>query len=193
MRLFVAADLDQAARAAVAAEQTRLRALDVKGAAIRWVRSEHLHLTLLFIGEVDDAPATALAAALEPRVRQRPFEASFGGLGVFPDRGAPRALWIGVRAGEAELIALAREVTARVSRAGISVAARALVPHLTIGRWKGPSSSARRRVQSVDSHETLARVRIDRATLYQSRPSSAGPTYIPLAHATLAVDDVSCR
>ena len=55
MRLFIAVDLDDTARAAIAAEQKRVAAaLGDARSAMKWVKPEHMHLTLVFLGEVSD-------------------------------------------------------------------------------------------------------------------------------------------
>ena len=102
MRLFVAVDLDDAARASIAAQQDRLRRT-AGGSAIRWVRPEHLHMTLVFLGEVAEQRANAVIEAYAAPAIMQPFDLAFSGIGAFPPRGAPRALWIGVSRGESEL------------------------------------------------------------------------------------------
>lgn len=185
MRLFVAVDLDSEARSAIeAARIDRLRAArDVS--PIRWVQPAQMHLTLVFIGDADDARAAALVAAIDRPVRLPPFELVFGGFGVFPPRGAPRAIWIGVSEGEAGLRALQREIAGRVAGTGAPLESRPFSPHLTLGRWKQSRSSDRGRVLGGAPACALARLRIDHATLYRSQVSSQGPTYTALARANL--------
>jgi 2'-5' RNA ligase len=194
MRLFVAIDLDDRARAAVAAEQKRLAALDPGGSPLRWVRSEQLHLTIAFIGEVEESRASLAASALSEGVDQPPFEVVFEGLGVFPPRGAPRALWVGVGRGEAALRALAHGIAEVLARAGFVLEGRPFSPHLTLARWKTSRPGDRLRIlaegagprRSAGSAPGIqARVAVDHATLYCSRLSSSGPSYTGLARANL--------
>src|SRR5262249_18116230 len=135
MRAFVAVDLDDRAREAVAAEQRRLRALLDPG-SLRWVGVAHLHLTLVFLADVPVAQRPALVAAFERPVAQRRFDLTRGGSGVFPPRGAPRALWIGVSAGGSELTTLHDEVVRRVRVLGARLESRPFNAHLTLARWK---------------------------------------------------------
>jgi 2'-5' RNA ligase len=186
VRLFVAVDVDAPSRAAIAAEQQRLRAAAERGSPLRWVRPEQLHLTLVFLGEVDDARADDVIAAIGQPVEQPPIDLVFAGQGVFPPRGAPRALWIGLGSGDAELRALQRVLADRVARLAIPLESRPFSPHLTLGRWKASRPSDRAIVESAFHDRIVARLRVDRATLYRSRISSAGPTYIELTRATLA-------
>ena len=191
MRLFVAVDLDADARAAVAAEQRRLRENASDGSPLRWVKPEHLHITLVFLGEIAEPRSNAVIAAYAEPAPMPPFDLVFRGLGAFPPRGSPRALWIGVGEGASELTGLQAMMEARAQALGVPLESRPFSPHLTIARWKNSRPSDRRRLTSTDdSHhradvERVARVRVTRATLYQSQLGSNGPTYTPRAHVTL--------
>jgi RNA 2',3'-cyclic 3'-phosphodiesterase len=186
VRLFVAVDLDDEARAAIATEQQRLRALAAGESAIRWVRPEQMHMTLVFLGEVDSARAGEVVGAMSRSVEQAAFDLTFAGFGAFPPRGAPRAFWIGVAAGQTELRALQETLSKRIAALGIAIEARQFSPHLTLARWKMSRPADRSRMLTSTHDRIVARTRIDRATLYQSRLSSAGSTYVELARATLS-------
>src|SRR5205809_4097642 len=97
MRLFVAIDLGDEVRAAIAAEQRRVgEALGGARSTLRWVRPEHIHLTLVFLGEVDEGSSGAIVDAMSEPLDHAAFALVLGGLGVFPPQGAPRVLWLGV-------------------------------------------------------------------------------------------------
>src|SRR5438128_3556045 len=121
MRLFVAADVPDAARDAIAAEQKPIasalgekkREPSRRAGALKWVKPEHSHLTLVFLGDVEDARVASVVEAVGRDIDAPPFDVVFEGLGVFPPRGAPRVLWIGVAAGASQLIELQRELSRR--------------------------------------------------------------------------------
>jgi len=187
MRLFIAVDLDDEARAAIADEQRRLKvAFDDGRSSIKWVRADHMHLTLVFLGEVPEARAPAIVDTVNQPVARPPFDLVFAGIGVFPPRGAPNVLWVGAAAGEADSIGLQRELADRVRRLGVEIDQRPFHPHLTLARWKTSRGADRSRALAARRDGAIARVHVDHATLYQSRLSSAGPTYTPLARATLS-------
>jgi len=142
-------------------------------------------MTLLFFGEIDEMRADAVVTAYAEPAGSPPFDLVFRGIGVFPPRGAPRALWIAVAEGEERLKDLHQELAARASQLGIALEARVFSPHLSLARWKTSRPSDRGRMLAHATDVTIARVRVERATLYRSHLSSAGPTYTPLAHATL--------
>ena len=97
VRLFVAIALDQTTRDRVVAAQRRLvSALGTAAKSLRIVGAEQLHLTLAFVGEVEDSRAAAIASRLAVEIEQPPFTLTLGSAGVFPARGASRVLWLGV-------------------------------------------------------------------------------------------------
>jgi 2'-5' RNA ligase len=187
MRLFVAVDLSDAARRALAAEQKRIAAaLGSSAGGLRWVNADVAHLTLVFLGNVDDRRVPALVEAIGRDVMQAPFEMVVEGLGVFPPQRAPRVLWLGVTGGAAELIQLQGDLARRIAALGYPREDRAFHPHLTLGRWKASRPADRDRVLKLAHPGESTRTAIDRATLYQSRLSPSGSAYTALAHASLA-------
>lgn len=186
MRLFVAADLDERARASLAGSIGLLRAhLEPAGVGqphpVKWVDARQLHLTLHFLGEIDDRRVPAIVSALGDPLPMAPVDVALGGWGVFPARGAPRVIWIGVTAGTAGLSTAHRLLGARLQALGLRLEPRPLSPHLTVGRVKdavGPAWSA---AMAEAAPPAAVTCRVDHCTLYQSRLSPAGPTYLSQA------------
>jgi 2'-5' RNA ligase len=185
MRLFVALDLDDDARRAVAALQPCVVAAIGAGRSVRTVDPARMHLTLAFLGEIAEGNVPPIVDALSRSIDRRPFAAEFQGLGVFPPRGAPRILWIGVGRGGSEIIELQREVSRRLEGLGIILEQRPFHPHLTLARWRTSRRADRPRALSAESGVAVALVNVDHVTLYQSRLSPAGPAYAALARAAL--------
>ena len=198
MRLFVAVDLSDEAREAIAVLQKLLAGpLSKSKEGLKLVEPSRMHLTLLFIGEARDERVPAIVESMNAPAGLPPFDVTFGGVGVFPPRGAPRVLWVGIAEGAASLERLQHDIVERVRAVGIAFDDRPFHPHLTLGRWRGDDrkrSSAERRstperlrreVATLDRSDRIASVRVTRATLYQSRLSSSGAAYTALAHATL--------
>ena len=144
MRLFLAVSLDDHARASLSRSVADLRAYlqhaQPEGArAVKWVETRNLHLTLHFLGEVDDRRVPGLVAALEEPFPMAPFDLAFGGWGVFPPKGPARVIWTGVTGGEPALITLHRLAAERLAGQGLAIEQRPLAPHLTVGRVKDPT------------------------------------------------------
>ena len=184
MRIFAAIDLTDDARAAIAAEQAAIVSSlgdDARGLGI--VRPELMHLTLAFVGDAIDAVGAAIVESMHLDITQAPFELTFGGVGTFPPRGAPRTLWLGVIGGADAVIALQTSVASRFEAAGAQQDRRPFHPHLTLARWRHTSGSFRSK--TADGNHRVATVEVAGVTLYQSRLSSSGPTHARLAHARL--------
>ena len=185
MRLFIAIDLDDDARRDIAAEQKRLMRELAGASSLRMVRPEQMHLTLAFLGEVDEVRGAAIGDAMRGDVKAGPFPIVYAGLGVFPPHGAPRVLWLGVTTGRDDAIAVQRQIADRLTRVGIEPEQRAFHPHLTLARWRTSTPSDRRRLLAADRGAQIARVDAAAVTLYQSRLSPSGPSYTALATAAL--------
>ena len=103
-----------------------------RGLPVKWVRPEALHLTLKFLGDVDDAREPNLRAALG-QVGGGPVSLHIEGFGVFPDFRRPRIVWAGV-APDPALELLQHRVEQVFAPLGFPTEARAFQPHLTLGR-----------------------------------------------------------
>jgi 2'-5' RNA ligase len=108
---------------------------------VRWLTPDQQHLTLRFIGEVDQGRVDEIAEALA-LVEGLPFELKLEGLGHFPPRGEPKVLWVGVSRNP-ELGALKRRVDRALAAVGIEPEARKFAPHVTLARLRGPLSAER--------------------------------------------------
>src|SRR5262245_38553481 len=97
VRIFVGIDVGDAVQAAASVAQARLAK---SGADGKWVPPQNFHLTLTFLGELDDRDlhgvCRAVAAAAKPLV---PFRLAFGGIGAFPNLRRPKVLWTGLTDG----------------------------------------------------------------------------------------------
>lgn len=101
---------------------------------VKWVPPEGVHLTLKFLGEVDETRQPALIAALGAAARGvRPISLAVREAGVFPDLDRPRVFWAGVESDPA-LELLADGVERGFASLGFATEARAFRPHLTLGR-----------------------------------------------------------
>ena len=191
MRLFAAVDLDPSVRSAARSVAERLgRVLAGPGArrrsGVSWVREENLHLTMRFLGEVDDGRAAELVERFGEPCETATFSIELCGIGIFPPSGPPRVVWIGVTNGADRLAVLDAEVERRMAAAGFGRDDRPFRAHLTIGRVKdalGPSGGRQMLAEPVGS---LGTSRVTHVVLYESRLSARGPTYVALARAPLS-------
>jgi 2'-5' RNA ligase len=183
VRLFAAVDLDDVVRREVAATIDALRARfeRQRGARrMRWVSADRLHLTLLFVGYVPRGTGQAIAERLKAPLSVPAFNVAVGGLGTFPETGGPRVVWLAITEGAAALQGLAREVAARLAEVEFRREARPFSPHLTLGRFKERGHAADRDALLAGQVRAAGRCRVDHVTLYRSRLSPQGPTYVPV-------------
>lgn len=139
MRLFVAIALPDAS----AGELERVVApLRPAWPGLRWTGIDAWHLTLAFLGEVDQALTGKLAVRLErAAARHSRLALSLGGAGAFPNASRARVLWTGIQGDKRGLAALAASVAAGMRRAGAPPASegRRYQPHLTLARCRTPA------------------------------------------------------
>lgn len=125
-RLFIAIDLPRP----VCWTLGKLLANPPRG--VRPVLAGQMHLTLHFLGDVEDGRRAALRQALS-RVRHEPFTIAIRGTGVFPPRGRPSVLWAGL-AESVPLAGLYAALGAAIEGCGLEVERRPYVPHVTLAR-----------------------------------------------------------
>ena len=188
MRLFVAIDVGPtiASAAATLVEQLQGRAAKLSPLAkITWIPVDRMHLTVRFIGHADEPQYQAIASVLQPALSTRPFDLRVRGTGAFPKSGPPRAIWCGISDGLEQLQDVEREITERLEGVGVPPDDRRYSPHLTLARIReahGLRSSA-----LLDSTRDLdfGAARVEAITLFESRLSPKGPTYVALQETSL--------
>ena len=183
MRLFVAINLPGPFREELAALIARLKR-DITGP--KWVRAEGIHLTLRFLGEVGEAELPRLLAALSTVAdgAGQSFTVHAGGLGLFPDQGRPRVLWIGLHEATGALVALQGRIESAVRAEGlpgIKNEDRSFRPHLTLARLDDAGASIPMKV-FVGSHraEHLGSFEVSTVTLFRSILGPGGARYDPI-------------
>ena len=143
MRLFVAVTPPAPVLDHLAAAVADVRAgcpadLD---AALTWTLPAQWHVTLAFLGEVDDATADRLGRRLARLAgRHQPVRLAVAGAGGFGSARRARVLWVGVHGDRKPLRRLAQGVSAAAGRERIEVASgRGYRPHLTLARARQPT------------------------------------------------------
>jgi len=149
----------------------------------RWVDPENYHLTLRFIGDIDDALAREIAGLLS-RVRRRPFELRLDGLSSFGGR-KPRALVAAV-APVAPLMELQAEHERLLQRLGLEPEGRKYTPHVTMARLRDSSSRQVADYLTARAHYRSAPFDVSRFVLFSSRASVGGGPYLVEAAYPLA-------
>ncbi len=181
MRLFVALDLPADILQRLAAF---LRGLQDSTSAARWIPLDQLHVTLKFIGHVEQALLPAIQAALEPLRLPAPLDIGVRGTAFFPSPASPRVLCATVHSSPA-LPALASSIEDVLDPLGIPRESRAFRPHLTLARFKsGAALSSLRQALAAAGNGDFGSARLSRFRLYQSLLLPAAAQYVPLADFT---------
>jgi 2'-5' RNA ligase len=179
IRAFIAIDLPDDVRAAIAKAQADLR--QTVGVKISWAKVENLHLTLQFLGDVEESAVEAIRAALAGIAGDHaPFELKVAGAGAFPDERRPRVLWIGCEHGE--LTALAKSVHAAMRPLGFEPEQREFTAHLTLGRVKQarPDDALTRALDSI-KNAAFGAMRVEAIHLMRSELHPDGSIYSKLS------------
>lgn len=180
MRLFIGVELnDQVREAAAQIAESLKRELGDRVDA-RWIPAANLHITLCFIGEIEDHRSEDLLRILNRPFDEPAFDIDVSGLGMFPPSGAPRAIWLGVRSGGECLARVHSELAARLVPFGFEPERRAYSPHLTIARVKDvPRVIGYRAIRETASAipSVAGRCHVTSITVFRSRLSPKGPSY----------------
>ncbi len=176
MRLFVAIELPERVRSAVDDLVGRWRSSLPKA---RWVAASNLHLTLAFLGEVDEARLPGLATGLTGAVAGRAgFQLHLRGSGCFPPNGRARVAWLGF-AESPEVVDLHAAV-GRALRAAVGhePERRPFHPHLTVARCSPPWPAAANRRWSRAAESSVGEAfEVSSVALVRSRLGAGGAAY----------------
>ena len=140
----------------------------------RWVDPGNFHLTLRFIGEVDEGVAADIDEALM-RLRARRFTLQLAGTGVFGG-GKPRALWVGVER-HPELVALRDKIEKALIRIGLEPEQRKFAPHVTLARLREPVLDNLSEFLAANAQFRAAPLPVEQFSLIASFPTKAGSIY----------------
>ena len=185
MRCFVAIELSKKIRSQLAGLQRRLAAAD---AGIRWVKPEHLHVTIKFLGEVEDGAMRSVCRAIAEAARLcQPFDLRVAGAGCFPRQGRDvRVVWAGLTEPSGELQRCHEWLDAALEPLGIPAESRPFSFHVTLGRARSPRKAAglRARLDGFADFDAGAQS-VGEMVFFESRLQKTGPEYTVLVRERL--------
>lgn len=183
MRLFIGIPLPgeyaQIIRQIQAAWKKRL------ASKVSWVRPELAHVTLRFLGEVDEDKVPVIVQAMQDAARGS-FAAQGGAGGFFPAVGAPRVIWVGLRKGREECAAYFEKLDGGLAQAGFSAEPKPFSPHLTVARVKAAARNDGWTGLLVDLKRDWPAFTVSHVVLWQSILKASGPEYHRVAEVGLA-------
>ncbi|MDD5134087.1 MAG: RNA 2',3'-cyclic phosphodiesterase [Phycisphaerae bacterium] len=186
MRLFIAIDIDDSVLVSVAKLQEQVKDRMKNRNGLKWVGPELMHLTLKFLGEVDETRIEEITDAITiVCLEKKIFEFRLSVIGSF---GRPaKVLWLGSAEQNAELAALAESIEQGLSELGFEKETRPFSAHLTLARIKdnGVDKNLRRIVSDFEKIKPMT-VKVDSVCLYKSQLTSDGPVYTLLRKVELS-------
>ncbi len=156
--------------------------VEVKKSGIEagWVKPDNIHLTVIFMGDVDEKDIPAIISGIDNTVgKYEPFRISLGGMGIFPDARKPRVLWLGLD-GEIERLASLRDaMQTPLEVYGIEQEKRAFRPHLTLGRFRKPVKDRDALKKCIDTYRDISGPdgKLDELILFKSDLRQGGSVY----------------
>jgi 2'-5' RNA ligase len=185
IRAFLALNLPVAVVEEVRGLQSELREeARTAGMKVSWVPAPNMHVTLRFLGDVQEEVASAILDTLQKDLAGTgTLMLEVKGLGVFPDPAKPRVIWVGVVSAEDVVAALAKKVDGALERLGFEPESRPFHAHLTLGRVKHGGG-----VQPMlDAHGDAAfgQCSVHEVVLYKSVLQRSGAEYTALGRVPL--------
>lgn len=145
-----------------------------------------LHITLSFIGEIEDGRTSDIVNALtEAAEGIGPFDITLEKMGSFPGKNGPRIVWIGTYS-NGIIEALTEKLSERLKALGVEHDVKKFVPHITVGRTRDGFGSplATDVIEKYGDTEFFKFV-CDKLTVYSSELRPEGPIHRAISHVTL--------
>lgn len=188
MRVFIAVNLSVEAKKELQDLTLKLQKFHWP---VRWEKPEKIHITLTFLGELQQLKLEKLRSSVEKAcLGVKPFEIFFKGLGAFPDFVRPRVVWVGLKGDLKSLAALQKGIEKELKKADILFDKKPFVPHMTIGRVKkGISKGALRdlgkKIAKLRKIDFQSRILVDSVEITKSDLLPEGSVYTRLAMISL--------
>lgn len=186
IRTFIAVGINRTVRDRALELQEKLAE---SGVAVKWVEPDNLHITLHFLGEVDERDLIKVCRAVEEACRTRePFTMSLASTGAFPNTRRPKTLWAGIGEGTQDLVAIHDALEPSLMELGCYRREdRPYSPHLTLGRVKGDEASEPLATAlAKNAGWQGGDVQVREVLVMSSELRQDGPTYAVMSRARLA-------
>ena len=156
-----------------------IRKLSELDGGIQWVPTDNLHLTLKFLGDVENTEIHDICKVVSDICYQYdPFPLTFAGAGAFPDLNRPRILYVGAEDPTGALVEMVSEMETELAKLGFKPEPRDYRPHLTIGRSRNRRISAEA-LEEIQAQEDkhFGDMEVDIVEFIASFLDKTGPTY----------------
>jgi 2'-5' RNA ligase len=188
MRVFIAIDISDQIRKALGDLQSELQSkADIKKSDAKWVKPDSIHLTLKFLGEIEDKQLADVCNIVKDVAgRHENFELSVESVGCFGGKSA-RVVWVGAGEGSENLLQLAKDLQQQFALAGWPAEQREFAGHMTLCRVKNSQAGVKLAQMAKDyEHLRLGAILADSVRVYQSQLTPSGPIYTLLGNYKLS-------
>jgi 2'-5' RNA ligase len=179
MRTFIAIELPQEIKDYLANLENQLK---TSQADVKWVEPKNIHLTLKFLGEIDEKKLEKTEKIIEEVTKEtNTFPIRLSSVGAFPKINYPRVIWVGIDKGDNETKEIAEALEEKIAKIGIPKEDRPFSSHITIGRTRS-SKNREKLVQNLNElassfgQENLE-FSATKITLFKSTLTPKGPIY----------------
>jgi len=182
MRAFFCFELEDELKRRLDEITQRLRRVPVRAS---WVKVENLHITLRFLGEIDEGLVPQLKGVAEEALAASGLDGALrwelDRLGAFPSVERPRVVWVGSSEEPEGLLRLAAALEESLRPLGFEPERERFVTHITLGRVKERGPAVEPLVEALRSHPPFRhRARAEGITLMESRLTPQGAIYTPV-------------
>jgi len=191
MRTFIAIKLPTQIKDYLASLQEELKK---SGADVKWVAPDNIHITLKFLGEIDEKQLGEISLIMD-RVSSdiKGFTVNLDTPGAFPNIKSPRVIWMGLNKGDQQLKTIAKELEERIEKLGIPKEDRAFSSHITLGRTRSGLNRdkliAALQIASKPRNQTqTSEFPVTSVTLFKSTLTPKGPIYEVVKESSLKTD-----
>lgn len=184
LRTFVAVEISEEIRKGLSDLITRLK---TTGADVKWVAPENIHITLKFLGYIEDTQVAAVSELIRKAAASiNSFTVAIKHLGVFPNTKKPRVIFVVAHEKGNNLATIYSRLDESLTELGIEREGREFTPHLTVGRVKS-SKNLKALAEAMDSlkESSFGQQTVEDVVLMQSDLKPTGPIYKKLAYFSL--------
>jgi 2'-5' RNA ligase len=185
-RIFIEVEIPDHVRQFAAEHIGVLRKIEC-GSRVGWAQPAKMHLTLRFLGEIDDALiAKVNESVITAANAHSSFRLTLAGTGVFPNKNRPKVLWLGINDRTNDLLRLRNDLDESLERIGFEREKRGFRPHLTIARLRETKGTTRLVETHVKTEFEPIKFGVSEIAVMVSRLERAGSVYTKLFSSKLS-------
>jgi 2'-5' RNA ligase len=184
-RIFTAIDISEETREKAAGYVKQMRG-EFPNLRVGWEKPEKLHLTLKFLGDIDEIELDNLIGAVENTAKRiSKFNLQITQTGAFPSVKKARVIWLGVKDASENLQKLNEILEAECAAKNFARETRSFKPHLTIARLREPQNSKTLIEKHLENEFEAAEFEVSEITIYESVLQKSSSIYTVVSKSEL--------